>query len=232
LLKTCHFHLTAEQLIEEAAVLIGKVERNWDSDHWSFLTQIFTKLNNKTYLDHLRPIHQAALTGRAEMHHLIRAIDESLHPSGIRYNEQLLRKMKRAVRQYLEELAYKIKCDLERYLRLIQQTFPLYKADFLIVLQLEQKIKEMQESWGEEMWRAKSLLSDFTIIVFLFLQTLYEQLVNAAKIFEFPDRIRPPCTTMPWTIWPALVVLWGVCWMFVYPFGIFDCGGTDLGKST
>jgi len=31
---------------------------------------------------------------------------------------------------------------------------------------------------------------------------------------EFPNRLRPPCTTMPWTIWPALVVLWGVCWMF------------------
>ncbi|UPK91283.1 hypothetical protein LCI18_002218 [Fusarium solani-melongenae] len=33
---------------------------------------------------------------------------------------------------------------------------------------------------------------------------------------EFPGCIRPPCTTMPWTIWPALIVLWGVCWMF-YP---------------
>lgn len=31
---------------------------------------------------------------------------------------------------------------------------------------------------------------------------------------EFPNNIRHPCTTMPWTIWPALVVLWGVCWMF------------------
>ncbi|KAI8689559.1 C2H2-type domain-containing protein [Fusarium sp. Ph1] len=31
---------------------------------------------------------------------------------------------------------------------------------------------------------------------------------------EFPGRIRPPCTTMPWIIWPALMVLWGVCWMF------------------
>jgi hypothetical protein len=30
----------------------------------------------------------------------------------------------------------------------------------------------------------------------------------------FPNRRRPPCTTMPWNIWPALVVLWGVCWMF------------------
>ncbi len=26
--------------------------------------------------------------------------------------------------------------------------------------------------------------------------------------------LRPPCTTMPWCIRPALAVLWGVCWMF------------------
>jgi hypothetical protein len=31
-----------------------------------------------------------------------------------------------------------------------------------------------------------------------------------------PNRHRPPCSTMPWDILPALVVLWGVCWMF-YP---------------
>lgn len=35
---------------------------------------------------------------------------------------------------------------------------------------------------------------------------------------EFPRSKRHLCTTMPWTIWPSLVVLWGVCWMFiVYP---------------
>ncbi|KAH6995624.1 hypothetical protein BKA56DRAFT_138277 [Ilyonectria sp. MPI-CAGE-AT-0026] len=33
---------------------------------------------------------------------------------------------------------------------------------------------------------------------------------------KFPGGRRYLCTTMPWTIWPALVVLWGVCWMF-YP---------------
>lgn len=36
---------------------------------------------------------------------------------------------------------------------------------------------------------------------------------------EFSSRLRPPCTTMPWTIWPALVVLWGVCWMFYGEYG-------------
>ncbi|KAG4262317.1 hypothetical protein FPRO04_12854 [Fusarium proliferatum] len=34
-------------------------------------------------------------------------------------------------------------------------------------------------------------------------------------IFEFPNNIRHTCTTMPWTILPALLVLWGVCWMFI-----------------
>jgi hypothetical protein len=35
--------------------------------------------------------------------------------------------------------------------------------------------------------------------------------------WEYPNRLRHACTTMPWTIWPALVVLWGVCWMFYEP---------------
>ncbi|KAF5696347.1 hypothetical protein FGLOB1_13588 [Fusarium globosum] len=32
----------------------------------------------------------------------------------------------------------------------------------------------------------------------------------AEPIFEFPNNIRHTCTTMPWTILPALLVLWGV----------------------
>jgi len=32
---------------------------------------------------------------------------------------------------------------------------------------------------------------------------------------EFPRGRLHLCTTMPWTIWTALVVLWGVCWMFI-----------------
>ena len=34
---------------------------------------------------------------------------------------------------------------------------------------------------------------------------------------KFRKRNRPPSSTMPWTIWPSLVVLWGVCWMFYNP---------------
>jgi len=47
---------------------------------------------------------------------------------------------------------------------------------------------------------------------------LWEKVIYLLLLYfsfsEFPSRLRPLCTTMPWTIWPALVVLWGVCWMF------------------
>jgi ankyrin repeat protein len=42
----------------------------------------------------------------------------------------------------------------------------------------------------------------------------YGLLTSFDDLSVFPNRRRPPCTTMPWSIWPALVVLWGVCWMF------------------
>jgi hypothetical protein len=45
--------------------------------------------------------------------------------------------------------------------------------------------------------------------------------------FEYPRGIRHLCTTMPWTIWPALAVLWGVCWMFIQQ----QRGGADKGIS-
>ena len=37
-------------------------------------------------------------------------------------------------------------------------------------------------------------------------------------VLEFHGNRRYLCTTMPWVIWPALVVLWGVCWMFYSGF--------------
>ena len=50
-------------------------------------------------------------------------------------------------------------------------------------------------------------------ICHLFLQLL----LFICRLFEFPNGARPPCRTMPWTIPTALVVLWGVCWMFYGP---------------
>ncbi|KAL9078855.1 MAG: hypothetical protein Q9157_002225 [Trypethelium eluteriae] len=52
----------------------------------------------------------------------------------------------------------------------------------------------------------------------MFWEKVLYALLLISHFSEFPNRLRPPCTTMPWTIWPALVVLWGVCWMFYEPF--------------
>ena len=46
------------------------------------------------------------------------------------------------------------------------------------------------------------------------LQTVLQIDLSSDRLSEFPNRLRPPCTTMPWNVRPALVVLWGVCWMF------------------
>jgi hypothetical protein len=55
-----------------------------------------------------------------------------------------------------------------------------------------------------------------------FLCQILLYLLRSVWFAEFPDGIRHLCTTMPWTIWPALVVLWGVCWMFYNPLSSED----------
>jgi hypothetical protein len=57
---------------------------------------------------------------------------------------------------------------------------------------------------------------DYIALVLHFLKYLLLQILFRSFSI-FPGTVRPRCTTMPWTIWPALVVLWGVCWMFYYP---------------
>lgn len=64
--------------------------------------------------------------------------------------------------------------------------------------------------------------SIFTNLRWLYRIALAFQMIPYVKSLlgladEYPGGIRHLCTTMPWTIWPALVVLWGVCWMFVAP---------------
>ena len=43
---------------------------------------------------------------------------------------------------------------------------------------------------------------------------VHEMFHFGSKAKWFPNRRRPPCSTMPWMIRASLVVLWGVCWMF------------------
>lgn len=85
-----------------------------------------------------------------------------------------------------------------------------------------------------------NLLLASRVIEAMLQHVLYAQQLTLRSnqiVFEFPPRHRPPCRTMPWTILPALVVLWGVCWMF-YPTQNpassatpFDGGWEDSGTS-
>jgi hypothetical protein len=74
------------------------------------------------------------------------------------------------------------------------------------------------------------MLTGITLIIKLALQVLFLRLGITNRV-EFPNRKRPPCTTMPWCIWPALAVLWGVCWMF-YPAYSGNEGGSVPGMFT
>ena len=51
----------------------------------------------------------------------------------------------------------------------------------------------------------------------LLLLKIIQFLLSYIRSAGFMNRRRPKCTTMPWEIWPSLVVLWGVCWMFYPP---------------
>lgn len=54
-----------------------------------------------------------------------------------------------------------------------------------------------------------------------------EQRQQASWFSVFPGWVRPVSTTWPWTIKPALAVLWGVCWQY-FPSGNFD-SDVDVG---
>lgn len=55
------------------------------------------------------------------------------------------------------------------------------------------------------------------------LQMFVVLLLLFCKFSGISDNDQPMCITIPWNIRPALIVLWGVCWMFytfegyVYP---------------
>ena len=73
--------------------------------------------------------------------------------------------------------------------------------------------------------------------VFSSLSTIWQKFLDTLSFFcnfsGFPHKYRPPCTTMPWNIWPSLVVLWGVCWMFcnpVQPIGDAESWAIETGK--
>lgn len=61
--------------------------------------------------------------------------------------------------------------------------------------------------------RLQTYLAFFALLI----QRLLALMVVFCSQSGFQPRRRPPCTTMPWDIKSALLVLWGVCWMFYNP---------------
>ncbi|KAK4224513.1 hypothetical protein QBC38DRAFT_15828 [Podospora fimiseda] len=84
-------------------------------------------------------------------------------------------------------------------------------------------------------WQHKTLeeILKYLEKVISFLRHLLVELTYAIRLSrlwsEYFGGMQHSCTTMPWTIWPSLVVLWGVCWMFNEPMQQpdFNFGGQD-----
>lgn len=106
----------------------------------------------------------------------------------------------------------KMTCD--SMLALAYSKAPTVAEVFLDYFFLLQECEECEEARVhiDNLWK---FVQRFHLQLLMYIYSL----VLFSRISEFPGRIRPPCTTMPWTIWPALVVLWGVCWMFYPPTG-------------
>ncbi|KAK4187010.1 hypothetical protein QBC35DRAFT_251150 [Podospora australis] len=85
------------------------------------------------------------------------------------------------------------------------------------------------EEQQKELKRKLQLLLE-TLELWLWVKSVcYSKLLET--VFQFPRGMRHLCTTMPWTIWPVLVVLWGVCWMFYPPCGTpnyYDVAGIPV----
>jgi hypothetical protein len=113
---------------------------------------------------------------------------------------------------------------------------PAYEADVLLAWEGTRYVYQTLEKYLEDQYKAdnnkKDRLEVFKpILLFLqylavLLQRILQLLLLFCKFAEFPNRRRPKCTTMPWTIWPSLVVLWGVCWMF-HPSPSLQSGTQD-----
>jgi hypothetical protein len=87
---------------------------------------------------------------------------------------------------------------------------------------IQERLEEELERERLELERIARLWRSLEYLAILLLSTL-RFLLSSSKFGGFQNRQRPRCTTMPWTIWPSLVVLWGVCWMFVNtPLTEFD----------
>lgn len=87
---------------------------------------------------------------------------------------------------------------------------------------LQQLLQQLPPSLDPDRFIRKQLLSYLEHLALLLLKVL-RSLLSSVRSAGIMKRRRPKCTTMPWEIWPSLVILWGVCWMF-YPPPIYQDG--------
>lgn len=99
----------------------------------------------------------------------------------------------------------------ERLHELYEDVCKLFKTLLRLYDRLRKEIREELEN------AALRFTINFKYLLLQLLYSLSRSIAVFSGFVTFPGRIRPPCTTMPWTIWPALAVLWGVCWMFFWP---------------
>jgi hypothetical protein len=138
--------------------------------------------------------------------------------------EQVVREQfEEAVRELFEEAKRKL---LELFEQVARKQLELFEQAARKQLELlEQAAREQLEQAEREqleheriarLWRSLEYLA-------LLLLSILRFLLSCNKFGGFQNRERPRCTTMPWNIWPSLVVLWGVCWMFINtPFVEFN----------
>ncbi len=108
---------------------------------------------------------------------------------------------------HLQDLIRKSQANVQHYLHL-----GLVGLVLLFPNETPRNLAQLEALW--QRCRKFLLLLLYLYSWILEILARWQKALFLLLISEFPNRLRPPCTTMPWTIWPALVVLWGVCWMF------------------
>ncbi|CVK98802.1 uncharacterized protein FMAN_08430 [Fusarium mangiferae] len=197
--------------VEEACTRIGKaqprnIESNLDPnlEQWEALQAIHhTLLHQHNEL----PIASSTLSPQLREFRKI-AYDHSLQSRSLRrFSDCLLPLLKReqdleSARQWLELM--NLSSSLLEILGKNDLLFTYEEMTLMNLIDQIEAILERLKQWFRCRYEDLSCMKDAT-----------EEQGLAEPIFEFPNNIRHTCTTMPWTILPALLVLWGVCWMFI-----------------
>lgn len=146
------------------------------------------------------------------------SLDPSTFSDCKEYHELLL-EAQRHLRDLLPEIDVSEKLLLapRRYQSLLEDVKDQFKRQLLCLGYDDDKIEILCEWLNQVLAEAQKLLA-----LMWLLETLLHlfTLVITVCFSEFPNNLRPPCTTMPWIIVPALFVLWGVCWMFYDEFSV------------